>query len=53
MPLSQLSRSIEGSVAFITGAASGMGEATAKLFASNAPKCAKTSNWVYYQDANK
>jgi 3-oxoacyl-[acyl-carrier protein] reductase len=33
MKLSRLSRSIEGSVAIITGAASGMGRATALLFA--------------------
>ncbi len=32
--LTRLSRSIDGCVAFVTGAASGMGEATAKLFAS-------------------
>jgi 3-oxoacyl-[acyl-carrier protein] reductase len=32
-PLSDLSRSIEGRVAVITGAASGMGRATARLFA--------------------
>ena len=31
--LSQLSRSIAGSVAIVTGAASGMGRATAHLFA--------------------
>jgi 3-oxoacyl-[acyl-carrier protein] reductase len=33
MPLSSLSRSIEGHVAIVTGAASGMGRATARLFA--------------------
>jgi len=33
MPLTKLSRSIKGSVAIITGAASGMGRATAHLFA--------------------
>ena len=33
MKLSQLSRSIEGKVAIVTGAASGMGRATARLFA--------------------
>ncbi|MEM7219202.1 MAG: SDR family NAD(P)-dependent oxidoreductase [Pseudomonadota bacterium] len=33
MALAQLSRSIEGKVAIITGAASGMGQATARVFA--------------------
>ena len=38
--LSQLSRSIEGSVAIITGAASGMGRATAHLFADEGARLA-------------
>jgi 3-oxoacyl-[acyl-carrier protein] reductase len=38
--LSQLSRSIEGSVAIITGAASGMGRATARLFADEGARLA-------------
>ena len=33
MRLTKLSRSIEGRVAIVTGAASGMGKATAALFA--------------------
>lgn len=40
MSLVQLSRSVEGFVVFVTGAASGMGEATAKLFASEGAKVA-------------
>lgn len=40
MSLSQLSRSIEGMVAIITGAGSGMGAATAKLFAHQGAKVA-------------
>ena len=40
MALSQLSRSVQGYVVFVTGAASGMGEATAKLFASEGAKVA-------------
>ncbi len=38
--LSNLSRSIDGSMAFITGAASGMGRATAELFADEGAKVA-------------
>lgn len=38
--LSTLSRSIDGSMAFITGAASGMGRATAELFADEGAKVA-------------
>lgn len=40
MKLSQLSRSIEGKVAIVTGAASGMGRATARLFADEGARVA-------------
>ena len=40
MSLSELSRSIEGSVAIVTGAASGMGAATARLFAEQGARVA-------------
>ncbi len=40
MALTNLSRSVEGYVVLVTGAASGMGEATAKLFADQGAKVA-------------
>jgi 3-oxoacyl-[acyl-carrier protein] reductase len=40
MALANLSRSVEGLVVFVTGAASGMGAATAKLFASEGARVA-------------
>ncbi|MBD3648439.1 MAG: SDR family oxidoreductase [Pseudomonadales bacterium] len=40
MPLSKLSRSIAGEVAIVTGAASGMGRATAHLFADEGARVA-------------
>ena len=43
MALKNLSRSIEGCVAVITGAGSGMGAATAKLFAEEEPMTLKNS----------
>jgi 3-oxoacyl-[acyl-carrier protein] reductase len=41
-PLSQLSRSVTGKIVFITGAASGMGRATAELFADEGARVVAT-----------
>ena len=50
MSLSTLSRSIEGKVAIVTGAASGMGQATAELFAEQGAKVALTDVSIEAQE---
>ena len=50
MALTHLSRSIEGKVALVTGAASGMGAATAALFADQGAKVALTDVSIEAQE---